>query len=308
MYYSGNVNFNASKFPLNEQIIANTQKYFEQTGIVPIEEFRFIDLEGIQRNRFVISSFGRVFDIVKNKERSQSFSTTTGYMYISLNTEIPNNYKSIGVHRLVACMFIPVTEDDIDNNRIEVNHKDLNRLNNCVWNLEFMSKSENIKHSKNARTIEAGCFCPISYFEDGETFDPNYLHKDLTVRDGQYRLADEQVHIICKCLEEGRSYSYCCIAAGILDEPHNRNIICNIAAGRRWTDISYYYNIPKPKELKDLTEFVVPVCELLQQGKGPSAIARELHINDDNFDSARMFVSQIKNRKSYTDISKNYKW
>ena len=51
--------------------------------------------------------------------------------------------KVFGVHRLVAFMFIPNT-----NNMPEVNHIDENKHNNCVENLEWCSTLYNIQYSK----------------------------------------------------------------------------------------------------------------------------------------------------------------
>ena len=55
-----------------------------------------------------------------------------------------NKRKMCKIHRLVAGAFI---ENDNPENKITVNHKDGNRSNNCVNNLEWASYSENEKHA-----------------------------------------------------------------------------------------------------------------------------------------------------------------
>lgn len=60
----------------------------------------------------------------------------TGYLYVTLNG------KQLAVHRLVAQAFLPNP-----NNLPQVNHKDGNKKNNCVDNLEWCSCSENMKHA-----------------------------------------------------------------------------------------------------------------------------------------------------------------
>lgn len=60
---------------------------------------------------------------------------------LSVNLWKKNKGKSHSIHRLVATAFIPNP-----NNLYTVNHKDGNRYNNALDNLEWMSLKDNIRH------------------------------------------------------------------------------------------------------------------------------------------------------------------
>lgn len=60
--------------------------------------------------------------------------TTDGYIRISINR------KSFFVHRLIALCFL-------GDSSLEVNHKNGNKLDNRIDNLEFCTKIENIRHA-----------------------------------------------------------------------------------------------------------------------------------------------------------------
>ena len=63
-----------------------------------------------------------------------------GYLRVSIGKQL------MFVHRLVAEKYIPNPD-----NKTQVNHKDGNKLNNCVDNLEWCTKSYNVSYSKSIK-------------------------------------------------------------------------------------------------------------------------------------------------------------
>jgi hypothetical protein len=86
---------------------------------------------------YEISSFGNVKNTIKNNIMKPSIKC--GYYNITLvNKTIKKCFK---VHRLVAIAFI-----ENPHNKSEVNHKDKNKLNNHLHNLEWFTRQENNIH------------------------------------------------------------------------------------------------------------------------------------------------------------------
>lgn len=86
-----------------------------------------------------ISDAGNVFSM-KLKRSLNSPINKDGYCRIGLWKDL--NVKKFFVHRLVAIAFIPNLE-----NKPVVNHKDGNKTNNHISNLEWVTIKENNKHS-----------------------------------------------------------------------------------------------------------------------------------------------------------------
>jgi len=88
---------------------------------------------------YEVSNFGSLRTCV-NKRVISSYATPKGYRRLQLVDN--KEKKSFFVHRLVAKLFIPNPQ-----NKPEVNHKDGQKCNNHVGNLEWTTSSENLQHA-----------------------------------------------------------------------------------------------------------------------------------------------------------------
>lgn len=109
-----------------------------------IEEWRgVVGLEDL----YEVSSHGRLRGIVHNssrRKRLMSIRTGGRYAKFCLTDRLGRRINSL-VHRLVAQAFIPNPE-----NLPCVNHKDSDRFNNFIENLEWVTHKQNTAHMKAA--------------------------------------------------------------------------------------------------------------------------------------------------------------
>ena len=114
------------------RLVYNKEFCIDNTDIIIGEVWKYIN------NVYLISNFGNVKSYKGYHAIILSPNYINGYAIVKLNIDgIEKNYK---IHRLVAEYFIPNPL-----NKQYVHHKDCNRNNNNVNNLQWVSQKEHIQ-------------------------------------------------------------------------------------------------------------------------------------------------------------------
>lgn len=140
----------------------------------------------------------------------KSYKAKCGYLYVILYKK--GKRKNRSIHSLVADAFVPGWFSGA-----EVNHKDLNKLNNCVDNLEWVTRSENqlhqvITHGRRKETK----YCAICGRELSESTKGNYCagcYKHMAKIEQRKNIWPTKEQLLedlqyMPILEIGRKYNY----------------------------------------------------------------------------------------------------
>ena len=107
---------------------------------------------------YQVSNFGRVKSFCKGKVKIRKLVTlSSGYQQISLDKDGKRKCKN--VHELVAKAFLTNPE-----NKPIIDHYDRNTANNCIWNLSWVTNSENQRRAVELGSKKCGCDNPRSNF------------------------------------------------------------------------------------------------------------------------------------------------
>lgn len=102
------------------------------------------DVKGYE-GLYAVTSCGKVWSYISQKFLSPRI-THAGYYEVHLRKQ--GESKQFRVHRLVAEAYI-----DNPENKPEVNHKDENKLNNCINNLEWFTSKENVNYGTRSQRV-----------------------------------------------------------------------------------------------------------------------------------------------------------
>jgi len=102
------------------------------------------DIQGFE-GHYQISNLGKVKSLKFGKERILKNRLNCCNYYSVMLSNGAAKRTDTNIHRLIALHFIPKPVGI----KTEVNHKDNNRQNNSIENLEWITHAENIRHGKS---------------------------------------------------------------------------------------------------------------------------------------------------------------
>ena len=181
-------------------------------------------------SRYNISTEGRIYD-TQDHDFVKTFVDKKGYIHVNLRFHYNRNkVKTYRLHRIMASVFLPNPE-----NKPQVNHIDGDKSNNAIWNLEWVTSKENVKHA----------------FETG-------LHPIYSCDKSSHHIyTNEEIENVCKFM-----YEYPNVYLKDIEKMFGikYSTLQNLKLHRSWKDISCKYNFKNRldfnvnKELREETD------------------------------------------------------
>lgn len=178
------------------------------------------DIKGYE-GIYQVSNLGNVKSLdryIINKNGGKQFynscvlKTSPSCDYLKVILSKNNKQKTCRIHILVAQAFIPNPE-----NKPEVNHKDGNKQNNCVDNLEWCTRSKNEKHayliglanSSNKQKAIVSKYAKEHYSKRINQYDlnGNFIREWYSMHE-VWRQLGIRPSYICRCCKGLRNQTY----------------------------------------------------------------------------------------------------
>ncbi|ADX87896.1 HNH homing endonuclease [Vibrio phage JSF13] len=188
------------------------------------------------------SKCGRIFRIDTGKEMSRSPNRGNS-PYLMFRSCHDNKPRNSFVHVAVAWAWIPNDDPEV---KTQVNHKDGNKLNNHVNNLEHVSHSQNQRHAINTGLKGKG--------------------EDLY----NASMSEDIVHKLCQELQEGLPTKYLAEKYGV-----SKDIVRKLKAGDTYFHIRVLYNIDHTYKFTLSEESIRWVCEQIVKGLSDRQISNK---------------------------------
>lgn len=226
---------------------------------------------------YFISNYGRVYSWISRRFLKPQMHN--GYHYIALGA----NFRDF-IHRLVAFAFVPGYTEE----RNCVNHKDGKKTNNYYKNLEWCSKAENNQHAY-----------------------ATHLNNCVGENCRSAKLTNCQVHTICGFLQDGFEINEILDLMNMERSMNNYEIIRSIRKGYAWKSISKDYNVGYTDHIRGSIsdDEVRAICKCFEDGLSIAdtyeCIYNKPFLGTDKCDKYNT-IRNIRSKKSYRDISKDY--
>ena len=204
------------------------------------------NLAFIGYGNYAVTEDGKVFSFNSNSFKLLK-EDKRGYVRVYVSKD--SKKKWFLVHRLVAMAYIPNPD-----NKKTVNHKDGDKRNNHVSNLEWSTYAENLNHA-----IDTGL-------------------RELQEFRIDRKLNDDVVHKVCKMLEEGFRNIDIANMLGV-----EKYFVKNIKSGTQYKDIVSQYNFCKvtTTHRKVSTSKLRKVCEMIKGGVEEDEICKVSKISQE---------------------------
>lgn len=242
-----------------------------------------VNMGKIGFSNYAINKKGYIFSLVV-KRMLEGTVCLYGYRVFTLKDD-NGKARKMKHHRLLAMMFI-----DGDHS-LHINHKDGNKLNNNLDNLEWVTIAENNRHA-----IKEGLNSRYSEFNKHP--EKHQIKHDYNEK-GTAFLTEEDVHLVCQMAEDG--YRLCDIS-GITG--FDFYVLSNLLRGKHPTKVHILnqYDISKVKKTTRMSpESVIEICELLLQDLSMNTVAKITGKHPQS-------ISNIRNGVTYKSISHKYEF
>lgn len=211
---------------------------------------------------YMISTYGNIKNKNNNKLLKGSIDRK-GYIGLMLKN-IDGGITKCRMHRLVATSFIK----DLQYIGNTVNHKDGDKLNNHICNLEWMTNNQNVEHARLLNLIHIGDQCHNA------------------------TLTNSQVKEICILLEKGQNYSEIINNLFLNDSRAMRVALSRIKRRLSFVHISKEYKWQISNKLHDK---INKICSYVKEGYTQNETLLKLGLSDNsvNRDIFRNIRNQI---------------
>ncbi len=137
-------------------------------------------------SNYEVSNTGKIRNIKLNIELKLSYNT--GYYFIELREK--GKRRKGYIHRLVAEAFLEKI-----NEKLVVNHKDGNKENNNVENLEWITQGENVKHALDNNLLIHFKLEVNQYTKEGKLI---YKYSSIEEASKKTNINGASISLVCK--------------------------------------------------------------------------------------------------------------